>query len=85
MEYIQTEGMHNPALESNSPIGQSGKLDSLFGGAQAAIRITLVELSLLAGIVTVDTTLPSTPMSSQSPYSLLLDPAIFSLKEHSNF
>lgn len=88
MNYYEAEGEYNPAtgvacpdhwdyVSNCSKEGWSG----LISEAHTAIRVTMDELALLAGIVTAETvthTLARIPMSpGPSAYSLLLEPSLF--------
>ncbi len=88
--YYDAEGEHNPmfgpgSLSGAFPADEHGctrdNWSGLIGEAQAAFRITLDEIALLASIVTAETATQSkhhTPASPiRSAYSLLLEPAFF--------
>ncbi len=84
MNQLYEEHLYSAAVDM-ALIGQldcsRGRWGILIDEAQTAIRLTLDELALLAGIVTAETVThtqahpPASP--GRSAYSLLLEPALF--------
>lgn len=85
MEFFEAEGIYNPHLASTPIDGEPDCVregwGGLIGDAQTAIRLTLDELALLAGMATADTAIHALPripaLPEPSAYSLLLEPALF--------
>lgn len=88
MHYYDAEGEYNPSFDPASLAAlhacdehdcTRGNWGGLIDEAQAAIRLTLDEMAVLAGTVTAETVThhytPSAPV--RSAYSLLLEPALF--------